>query len=113
MKYFYALSLGVCFLFSAAQVKAQDMLDELGDDDTVVERVTNSFKNTKVINAQSLPASLRVILRSPVVCPSTNPSKMPLTNPPLDDRAMSALRTDRSGPVTTKSTLGAPLTGCK
>ena len=59
MKVFYTLALG---LFLSPFVQAQDMLDELGNDDTLVERVTNSFKNTKVINAQSLETTSKGVL---------------------------------------------------
>jgi hypothetical protein len=59
MKVFYTLALG---LFLSPVVQAQDMLDELGNDDTLVERVTNSFKNTKVINAQSLETTSKGVL---------------------------------------------------
>lgn len=59
MKVFYTLALG---LFLSQLAQAQDMLDELGNDDTLVERVTNSFKNTKVINAQSLETTSKGVL---------------------------------------------------
>jgi len=60
MKVFYTLVLGTFFLSPALQ--AQDFPDDLGPDEEEVIRVTNSFKNTKVINAQSLETTHKGVL---------------------------------------------------
>lgn len=60
MKVFYTLVLGT--FFSASVVQAQDLMDELDPEEEQVERVTNSFKNTKVINAQSLETTHKGVL---------------------------------------------------
>lgn len=63
MRLFYVPLVSALFLFTAHNLQAQDLLDELGnDEDTVVHRVTNSFKNTKVINAQSLETTYPGVL---------------------------------------------------
>jgi hypothetical protein len=42
-----------CSFFTLSTAMSQDMLDELGEEPKEVKRVTASFKNSKVINAQS------------------------------------------------------------
>jgi hypothetical protein len=51
-----------CFIAQFNFVKGQDLLDEIEPDKPEVERVIASFKNSKVINAQSLETTDKGVL---------------------------------------------------
>lgn len=62
MKLFYPMAIGATLFFTSNHLQAQDLLDSLPPDEEEVQRVTNSFKNTKVINAQSLETTHQGVL---------------------------------------------------
>ncbi|HYG51818.1 MAG TPA: DUF5777 family beta-barrel protein [Flavobacteriales bacterium] len=61
MKFIYPVFFSCTMLVSFNGV-SQDMLDELGEDPKEMERVTASFKNSKVINAQSTETTHKGVL---------------------------------------------------
>ncbi len=57
MKYIFTL-----LLFSTLNLFSQDLLDELEPDKEEIKRVTASFKNSKVINAQSMETTHKGVM---------------------------------------------------